>query len=106
MTNIEAIKAKLLLRLGQGRPYDYLRNPDGPEAVAVIDALVAENEELRGHFRFLLDTLDKSIVENDGPDRIRWKGQWIEGPGAEAYFSTVRLLQKVCRIALKDAARD
>lgn len=46
MTNVEAIKAKLLAKqyyFGDRR----LINPDGPETAAVIDALAAENERLR-----------------------------------------------------------
>jgi hypothetical protein len=48
MSNVEAIKAKLLEPHNSRAGFMYpRRNPDGPEAVAVIEALVAENEKLK-----------------------------------------------------------
>ncbi len=79
MTNIEAIKAKLLAKRDVwGRPtWTSAINPDGPEAAAVIDALVAENERLYSEVLY-------------------WEGN------AERAWSAA----DKARAALKDAARD
>lgn len=83
MTNIETIKAKLLRKIGQNGDFTYPRNPDGPEAVAVIDALVADNERLRLHLDVALEVLAE------------------EGVCGDECISC-----KEARAALKDATRD
>jgi hypothetical protein len=60
----------------------------------------AEIEQIRGHWQFLHDTLQKQIVENDQPNRVKWKGEWLVGPPADCYFSMIRIMQKLAAEAL------
>jgi dihydrofolate reductase (trimethoprim resistance protein) len=88
------------------RRYDPERDvhPMVKDARDRIEALNAEVARLRGHWQFLDEELEKRIVENDKPNRVRWNDKWIEGDGADAYFSVIRALQKLCRAALGDEA--
>jgi hypothetical protein len=84
MTNIEAIKAKLLRKWPGNTGLRMMShiNPDGPEAVAVLDALVARNEQLREALK---------QIANCAPSVTHG---WAES------------VRHVARAALKDAARD
>jgi len=78
------------------------------KALADRDRTIAEQaaviEQLRGHWQFLHDTLQEQIVENDQPNRVKWNGEWFDGPPADCYFSTIRIMQKLARTALQETA--
>jgi hypothetical protein len=93
MTDIEAIKAKLLAK----RDWTLPINPDGPEAVAVLDALVADNERLRGVIVSINVAIDKA--RDTVPDDD-------EGVAANIFCHFLNRAQGDARAALKDAARD
>jgi hypothetical protein len=45
----------------------------------------------------LVRIIGKNIRENDGPDRVRWKGVWYDGPLATAYLQTLRAIETMAK---------
>lgn len=41
------------------------------------------------------------VVENDKPDRVKWDGEWHEGPLATAYIQTVQAIGQLAHSALE-----
>ncbi len=112
MTNVEAIKAKLLAKrywFGDAPDARRLINPDGPEAVAKIKALVAENERFRKAVHVAIDFLRTAPLESG----YCCCGDAVEahsiGSGHApvddlAYYAAG--IEEQLSAALKDAARD
>lgn len=57
--------------------------------------------QLEDHFRFLNELIEERIVENDNPNCVKWQGVWYDGPLADAYYSTLRAIQKLAQAALE-----
>ena len=57
--------------------------------------------QLEDHFRFLDNLIEDRIVENDQPNRVKWHDVWYDGPLADAYLETLRVIQKLAQAALE-----
>jgi hypothetical protein len=68
--------------------------------------ILEENRRLRGEWEALDRIVTESIVENDGPDRIRWEGVWYDGPPAAAFLRMMRAVQKMARAALSPSEKQ
>jgi hypothetical protein len=70
------------------------------EAVNALPALLNQIEAMRSALEAADRIIENTIVENDGPNRVHWRGHIIEGVAADMVHSTLRTFQKLARAAL------
>jgi hypothetical protein len=54
----------------------------------------------REHLECLARLYDKHVNKVEGPDRVKWEGEWHEGPLATAYLRTVEEVSRAAKLML------
>ena len=52
------------------------------------------------------EIVDSVIAEKDGPHRLKWQGEWIDGPAADCVHSILRGCQAAAKSFTEGSLRD
>jgi hypothetical protein len=61
---------------------------------------VSENTKVMAYALEGFANLDRLITKKEGPHRIKWEGEWHEGPGADAFIALVEAIARASRTAM------
>lgn len=80
---------------------------DAEEQIVILACLPAAEGEWvlvpRRHLECLAGLYDKHTLNNGGPDKVKWEGEWHEGPLATAYLRLVDEVSNAAQIMLSAA---